>query len=126
MEESEKPTFVIETPSFLGMSWESYDARISKYYNKSKSCPKIKSFYVHGLLEDELKYDICEFVSGEIKDVEVQDAKIFDLYDKSHDAKIVLVHDKENNIYGYLVSPKENLVDISNTMKQLIDTYKCI
>jgi hypothetical protein len=124
MEESRKPTFVIFSPNFLGLPVNQDEERIEKYL-KSRSTPKIKSFYVHGQLEDDLGFDCCTFVSGEIQDVEFQNAKIFDVYDKSHDAKIVLVH-VENNIYGYLVSPEEDLKEVQKLMVKLIERYGSI
>jgi len=124
MEESKKPTFVIFSPNFLGLPVNQDEERIEKYL-KSRSTPKIKSFYVHGQLEYDLRFNCCSFVSREIQDVEFQNAEIFDVYDKSHDAKIVLVHDK-NNIYGYLVSPKEDLKEIQKLMIKLIKRYRSI
>jgi hypothetical protein len=124
MEESEKPTFVIETPSFLGLPVNQDEERINKYF-KNRSCPKIKSFYVHGDLESVLGYDICSFVSGEIKDIEEQESTIFDLNDKPHKSKIILVY-YNGSFYGYLVSPKENTQKIKNEMINNLERYKSI
>lgn len=123
--EEDKPTFIINTPSFLGLPVVKDKERINKYF-KSISCPKIKSFYVHGQLENELGFDICTFVSGKIEDVDFQDAIIFDLKDVKHDAKIILVHDEQDRIYGYIVSTKEELEKIKDQMIKSIKRYNCI
>lgn len=81
---------------------------------------------VHGHLEFELGFDICSFVSGEIKDIEFQNAIIFDLNDVKHDAKIVLAHDEQDRIYGYIVSPEEDLEKIKDQMIKSIKRYNCI
>ena len=76
--EEETPTFVINHPSFLGLQNfedESDEERI-KSYLKPKTCPTIRSFYVHGELENRLGFDICSFVSGKIKDIDEQDSII--------------------------------------------------
>jgi hypothetical protein len=112
-------------PTFLGIGCEEDINRMNKYH-KTKSCPAIKSFFIDGQLEDELGYDICSFVSGEIKDVEVQDAQIYNFKGDLYPAKIVLVHDKNNDIYGYLISTEDNVKDVIQHMKNLLEKYKCI
>lgn len=119
------PTFVIDSPTFLGIGCEEDINRMNKYY-KTRLSPVIKSFFIHGQLEDELGYDICSFVSGEIKDVEVQDAQIYDSKGELYPAKFVLVHDKNNDIYGYLVSTEDNVKYTVQHMKNLLEKYKCI
>lgn len=120
-----KPQFVIHSPNFLGVGCEEDEERIDKHLNE-RSCPKIKSFYVHGKLMNELDFDICSFVSGKIEDVEIQDATIFDLNDISYDAKIILTHDKNDNIYGYLISLKEDVKSMINNMVNNIKKYGCV
>ena len=127
MEESEKPTFVINHPSFLGLQNfedESDEERI-KSYLKPKTCPTIRSFYVHGELENRLGFDICSFVSGKIKDIDEQDSIIFDLEDKSHESKIILVH-YNKRIYSYLVSKEEDSKKIRHEMLTKLEKYKCV
>jgi hypothetical protein len=123
--EEDKPTFIINHPSFLGLPVNQDEDRIERYC-KTRSCPKIESLYVHGHLEFELGFDICSFVSGEIKDIEFQNTIIFDLNDVKHDAKIVLVHDEQDRIYGYIVSPEEDLEKIKDQMIKSIKRYNCI
>ena len=125
--EVNKPTFVIQHPSFLGIPFkidEADDNRIKKYL-KERICPTIRSFYVHGELELRLEFDICSFVSGEIKEIEEQEAIIFDINDNPHEAKIILV-DYNKKLFGYLVAPEEDSKKIKNEMIRKLEKYKCI
>lgn len=102
----DKPTFAIHEPSPLGIVIEEEELRLDQYREKDRKGMKIHSFYVDGELEHRLGFDICSFVAGEIKDVPVQDASIYDINGAEHEAVVVIHHHSRNGrTYGFLVAP---------------------
>lgn len=99
-----KAMFVVHTPNFLGLGCEEDRARISRHQRERHVGFRIHSFYVDGDLERKVGFDICSFVSGEIRDVPIQPAAIFDCDDVEHEAQIVLV-EKDGRRHGFLVAP---------------------
>jgi len=117
------PTFFLEPQSFLGM----LDSNSIEKFSKIKSLfkretPNIKKIYIHGALEDELGYDLCVFISGIIKDVEIQDAFVFDTQNKKHKARIVMTV-WNGNRYAYIISDKEDAEMRLNEIKSTVESH---
>ena len=97
-----KPVFQVEEPSFLGISAPKLTIKNPKLFGK------ISRLYIDGELETWAKYDICQFIDGEIIDSPKQDAILINQEETEwKDCQLIMIKTNSNKSVAFLVSPGE-------------------
>ncbi len=117
------PRFFMEEGAFFHILNNTEFEKILAHRLFSKRVsPDIKRMYIHGELKNKIDGDLCVFISGIIKDVEIQDAFVFDTQNKKHKARIVMTVWNDDR-YAYIISDKEDAEMRLNEIKSTVESH---